>query len=1388
MNIKKNIIGLTLAFIMVASIFTVLPVAADGPTPPSGADNPLIPVEDPYYVSSLRVYGECDEGYMGMDYDEKGQFAYVNMTDPFDPTVLYKDSITFDPALIIEADYDMMSADSHNVFEKAFLRLWYEPEHQYTKPAYIHPTIEVETTYMLVDASGTSDNEPWPGSANTTYFVFPIVELPLGQTGLGDVENNVTGDRANMVDLVLVEGTTAPNGTTPQGKIAIEKGYTLEAGDTIQFLDHKLRLDYVVERDGVKFAKVTMWYAGNMADDTRVRLLLGEYDDGSPDAPRDNTYFKRHNERYSTPSHTYPAFRTWYARFDAPVGDTGAEIYVGMELAANDTFYVNGVRYDVPAVGVVDTNGDDVADKYKYITLRTPLPKAEDGEQVPDDGKASSQWLDTIRVTEQIPLLPPFNVEHRIVEDINYYGTESPADRTLDVPALAFCYVEEDIDERYSTDLLEVLNEVNRYNQSLPPFENWTKEDIQTRPDQYTAFALPWNGTTPSPDPGEPWYYLLTTSFYAPNSINLSTLSSPGGIPRAAFVHDARPGYEQDIYVNFPGAGIDGNLSVRVYGEDDIGPYPEYAALGGGLFHYEDYTQPFDPAAIRKDSITFNPAILQWNAANYPMSADSENIDLKKYLRIWYEPEHNYSKPNPDYPDTYYTYPTIEVETTYLLIDRQDKLPITGSGNTTFFAFPIVADPDTEQPGLDLFENPNMGEQATRENVVTLQYVYGTVDPYWKTVYDNATIRIQKTYTLNLDDRVDFMDIGLQLEDLGMTGASVRLFALRNNNDGAHFGQNAGQSLPYYERRYVDSESLDDFADVRYPDRTWYAVVEDRDPSETNKSWATITVGKELRAGDVFYVDGVRYDIVAIEVVDTDGDGVADEFKYITLKTPLPKCVEELELQYDPFPELPDDGIISSTWIVCVPPEEPIPLNPPFNMEHQIVDDIDVPLWEPTAHIAEWPIGNPAGVYGSTYFPWGERYVTMQHPEEDIYCGLYNGSTWVSYFVAVQVNTNPADPNDQGWIAYDVKERIIPEFYAPLEVIWVDETYEPRYTTNLWEILNETITGDEPPLEDWFRFDIYTRPDQYTEFVLPPDKERWNFTSNRWRTRLHNDYLITTSFLAPNAEGTLYDLAYNESRRAAFVFDAIETSGIYVNELTDTGLPWPGNNTPNVMVILDNTSVEGCMEVTLTTDGTTHDAWPLLFWVDWDDGTVSEEQLVQNGQFATFVKSYTEAGTYNIKVYAKDIYDKIGVNDTESITVTSDCFVLTFYPGWNAFSVPLTGEPVSTVASESWVSAGQVWQYDWDSEWSVVVAGDFDPDRGYFVYKTTPGTATVVVSGTKAEFNEAAAIFQAGEWNLRGAGWTADTEAYWLYYFFPSTQTYGPTHNVGRGKGYFTKF
>jgi hypothetical protein len=159
------------------------------------------------------------------------------------------------------------------------------------------------------------------------------------------------------------------------------------------------------------------------------------------------------------------------------------------------------------------------------------------------------------------------------------------------------------------------------------------------------------------------------------------------------------------------------------------------------------------------------------------------------------------------------------------------------------------------------------------------------------------------------------------------------------------------------------------------------------------------------------------------------------------------------------------------------------------------------------------------------------------------------------------------------WIANDVDERIIDA--DKLEFCYIDETFEPRYSTNLLEILNETFYPDAAPDEDWTKYDIQTLPDEYTEFNLSemPDIEITHYIGGEFQTTRKylkgGSYLITTSFYAPNAMG---DLNINHSyfdwpKRFAFMYDKnLSTNlGLYINE--DPPLPGVEDCPPQMFLL-----------------------------------------------------------------------------------------------------------------------------------------------------------------------------------------------------------------------------
>ncbi len=1383
----KVIVGIAFAAIMVASIFAMV-----APTSMAGTNGGFSPDEEP--ASSIRIYGDVQPHGNAPE-------RYINYKEPFDPTVIPKDSITYNPAIIEESRepgeqyYGIIigkGSSSENAREKIFVRSWYEPCGQYNGPRKndSHPTINMEYTYMLMNTLYL----PIAGTAPNTEFLIPTCEIDT-QTGLGAWSG---AKDTNLTTVASISGpAVAPLGATVEtvlGEISLEKRLALQEGDKVQFFDHTVELTNIKvdeDRRPTEFV-IKVAYAGNAQDDSEKGWIsLGD---------NETIYFDRHNNEYETANHNAATghIRTWYVRRDKD------RLIVGKELHWGDVFYVDAVRYDVTAVEVVDTDGDGVVDAFKYITLRTKLPKG-DGS-VRDESVVSTQFIDCIAPAELIPLLPPFNMNHDMVDDIDiplwtdateerdwtrqdYAGTELTDSKGNwiaydvkmrvidDIDPLEVIYIEEQVEERYSTNLLEKLREdwkgkggrkdlilvvdssqnmvddgyfdlqidglvsaiyaipqdgtvsvcviqfsnyakvevpltkitpdtvngiatkmqaidpieqntnmsaaffkvatvinesstaatqivdissdgwvtegdtmagrqaaidagldvinvfgigdsedaINKadlldlvYNgfyifaddpaiivtrteekirQEAPGLitESWTKFDVQSLPDLYTAFVLPAlpdyytlpiAGDWPVELDGD---YIITTSWIAPQATGDLNDNKRGTIPgdpneqRVAFSYDQKDGEDgNDIYVYYD---IENNMgTIKIYGNGSDSTFG--ITNDCNIEQYENWEEPFNPTAIRKDSITFDAAILQYSP-EYPMNAQNENVDLKEYLRVWYVPEYEFY----GWHEMIGLAPAIVIETTYMLIDSQDKKPWHADVDS-WFPFPIVSDPETDQIGLELFENP--GVESVRNNLVRLANL--SCDPndikeglLPKTT--NGTIRLEKTYLMEKDDVVQFIDHKLKFTGYGMsdTYPEVTLWYCGNTEDDTKRSVDLTFNNTFFDR-HNNGEPVNT---PKHPDVTWYARYDGR-LRDTDK--ALITVGKELQRGDIFHVDGVRYEIPAIEVLDNNGntDDGCEKFKYITLRTPLPKYLNDSEYtlgqQYL--------SCADSQWLTKVEICHPLPVLPPLNMDHELVDDTDVVLWQPLKLLDKWPYGDiETGKAGTEYFPCGERYLTMQYPP----------AAWLRFFRAVPIDTDgdmttsiPSDwqlwadyggpfyPGDvtvavpngwqccecgipmplpdgftifdiEHWIANDVDERIIGPV-DPLQFCWKEERPEPRYSTNLLEILDE-----DGLIESWTKFDIQTIPDEYTRFKVFDDIPSLNpevYVGGEYQLTFEPDIrfdpsslarpgccLITTSFFAPNAKGDLNRAqSYPARDRFAFTYNPEDGTGIYMNK------------------------------------------------------------------------------------------------------------------------------------------------------------------------------------------------------------------------------------------------
>jgi PKD repeat protein len=232
-----------------------------------------------------------------------------------------------------------------------------------------------------------------------------------------------------------------------------------------------------------------------------------------------------------------PAYR-WY--FYVENADTNyLRMKIGRVLSAGETFYVDGVRYDIPAVYVAEDGG------FKYITFQSPIPKGEPVWQLPlyknvdDFSHVTSQYLAKLPEGNPVWVLPPFNDDHQMIDDIGLEKFDTPC---IKVPvkgmlledmkeALEFYYIDETVEPRFDTSLTERLHTEYFDSGSQGYDEDWIWYNVYTLPNRYTEFILPnqersnENYVTNDYPNWYPQYikadgneYLITSSLVAPNS------------------------------------------------------------------------------------------------------------------------------------------------------------------------------------------------------------------------------------------------------------------------------------------------------------------------------------------------------------------------------------------------------------------------------------------------------------------------------------------------------------------------------------------------------------------------------------------------------------------------------------------------------------------------------------------------------------------------------------------------------------------------------------------------------------------------------------------------------------------------------------------------------
>jgi PKD repeat protein len=508
------------------------------------------------------------------------------------------------------------------------------------------PAVMQEFTYMYLDTL----DQPSHGQPGKSAFAFPIAtgvrELPApvngsipsgalpsfgyGLTtfdaefdGIEDVVtihseetlSNVTSIRAdfdgdNVID-TLDADTTPLNGNE---LVIFAKHVYLQRNQSAQLLDHMVTLSNIAVP--ATSADLTLWYTGGgmhannskhpdkvagspitlrpgemaiVNKDTYRRILAGGTNLGQVNGAW-FVYVDQINSATETVNLIIGrALGATHSAIDNGAG--------GHDLLAGDPwylkrFFVDGHEYNVVAVMTVPntyTYPNEDPSEFKYITIRTPVPKPEDFENYED-----SQRLQGYGIQSVISVMPPFNYQHTVREDIvrlpetwnNPDPLAFPANRaeltfgndaymeTADPecigalltprPPLAITIVDEAREPQFRGDLKELWY----YNSGANPARwEWRLTEYRTQPDKYTELHFPDGELVLMTT--DWWWWNVYEDFYCDQY--LSPVGGANGPDvRTKFWYD--PTDPKDIYINT--TAVAGPPNADFVGTPRQGPAP----------------------------------------------------------------------------------------------------------------------------------------------------------------------------------------------------------------------------------------------------------------------------------------------------------------------------------------------------------------------------------------------------------------------------------------------------------------------------------------------------------------------------------------------------------------------------------------------------------------------------------------------------------------------------------------------------------------------------------------------------------------------------------------------------------------------------------------------
>jgi len=844
-----------------------------------------------------RLYGKIKA--TGSDASEKVWFRMwyepehwdkdVNANSRFDRNPVTGEPTSIDewyPAVMQEFTYMLMESDVIASEPKP-------TEGQVGTVSFVFP-VGMRATDLF---TGTGDVDMGPSSENA--YGYGLTSLDANFDGVPDivhVESELTlfketdiaadFDGDGRIDPLDTDGDQLSGDELAVLRLdAMSVPLTPTSESYIQFLDHLVRLDSVYHYGAV----VEIFYTGDLVPKSLGLQLLGVGDMALAGGSGPPQFIEAvGNDGTGTNMCNFPTgpFFVYLQTVDPddPVQKT-ATLMVGRALGATwsgmedpatgwvdrrpgdpwflKRFYVDGHEYNVVAINTegssspygydcdldddndgsidVDPGADDT--KFKFITIRTPVPK------VPVTIEQHSVNLQDYDVEDWLSVMPPYNYEHYIIEDVqaitafdtSEVGVEYLGKLVGPVPPILqangpvpyggiypdhavgpyndqdemyLTYVRETENPQFLGELKEKYADMGMITDTIRP-EFWYVEQWRTLPSEYTEFVLPdiREAITGVDDPD---LYLLTSAFTAPQAEYLywiQDVASPLWYNLSSgFAHlegedtitAELPGCEPRVKLWFnPAVGgkkYKNDTGLRIYGFENEGAGTSFITDTAAITYpveimpYTDSWAPFNPQfpeAPRKDSLTFNPAYMSESSESieslrtlyYKISIEEHDAREKVFFRMWYEPE---------YLDSILV-GEVCTPTSHITITQAYTMPAVMQEFTYMFLdtqdLPSHGQPKTSRLAFPIGTTADelpapVGGSLPPGKLPSFGYGLTTFDADFDGVHDVVTIHSEETISETLGIGVDFDGNGsidqLDKDGLQLSGDELVVFTVEN--------------------------------------------------------------------------------------------------------------------------------------------------------------------------------------------------------------------------------------------------------------------------------------------------------------------------------------------------------------------------------------------------------------------------------------------------------------------------------------------------------------------------------------------------------------------------------------------------------------------------------